>query len=104
MEISPGTRFRDLAEALAQHPLQPRATQRFQRMPGQEQRHQIIPRELQHGKLMHLLRVKVAVLDRMVFQRQPSWSRMKLMSRWIVFGVTSISAASVEQFGKRPRG
>jgi hypothetical protein len=24
------------------------------------------------------------------------------MSRWIVFGVTSISAASVEQFGKRP--
>jgi hypothetical protein len=24
------------------------------------------------------------------------------MSRWIVFGVTSISAASVVQFGKRP--
>jgi hypothetical protein len=27
---------------------------------------------------------------------------MKLMSRWIVFGVTSISAASVEQFGMTP--
>lgn len=27
---------------------------------------------------------------------------MKLMSRWIVFAVTSISCARVEQFGKRP--
>lgn len=71
-------------------------------MTCQKQGHQIIARELQHGELMHLLRVVIAMLDRVVFSGMPSWSRMKLMSLWIVFGVTSISAASVEQFGKRP--